>query len=82
MGKCKTCEYYQAGTDIEWQESICACPKIVDMSSTLYVEDVEDFLDVTKDAAVLTDGDNYKAYFFVGPDFGCIHHKKKETIHA
>lgn len=80
MKTCDDCGYYDPpdetihkrldGTqyqDESWRGS-CLCPKFIE----LYLEEPDD------SCLIYWDYESYAAGFYVGPKFGCIHHKEKE----
>jgi hypothetical protein len=78
---CKTCEFWKQekltdrfGTTIqEYDYGLCISGKFVDVSC-LYSN-----APPTLDAVSITDHEEYQANIYFGPDFGCIHHKRKEV---
>ena len=54
----------------------CECPHIVDASGMPFADCC---VSLDDSAAAYEGMDGCRAYFYTGPDFGCVHHAPKEV---
>ena len=85
MKICKTCKHWEANSRLErfdgetgdsfcGEHRLCNCAKIVDISGMGF----DQTSSLEHDTGAVDDSDSFRAYFYTGPDFGCIHHEPNE----